>query len=118
MMIGDEQLAVTINPEASDVERRVGEQLVPRDFGSIVANSPNAAGRVVAIDVSTRKFGQFRAMINDTARERTGFAVMMIGNGRRQWLRPHLSVGIKDVAAFVDAPAEIRALGDEVNLLP
>src|SRR5438874_4783198 len=43
---------------------------------------------------------------------------MMLGGGKSQGLRSHFTIGVEDVAAFIDAPAKIVALADEIDLLP
>ena len=73
---------------------------------------------MVAVDVGAVQFGQLAAVIDDAAGQRAGFAVMVLGGRRRQRLRPQLAVGIEDVAPFIDAPAEVVALADEIDLLP
>src|SRR5947199_8416853 len=73
-MIGDEQFAVAVDCETRDVERGVGEQLVPGDLGAIVANAPNAAGGVIAIDVRAVELGQLAAVIDVAAGHRAAFA--------------------------------------------
>src|SRR6476661_8306824 len=73
---------------------------------------------MVAVDVSTGQFWQLSPMIDNTARQRPRLAVVVVRNRRRQRLRAHFPIGVKNVAAFIDAPPKIRALGDEINLLP
>src|SRR5262245_62897478 len=43
---------------------------------------------------------------------------MVLSGGERERLRAHFAIGVEDVAAFVDAPAEVVALADEIDLLP
>src|SRR5262249_16124444 len=50
-VIGEEEFAATVEAKAGDVERGVGQQVVPGDFVAVVANAPDTAGRVIAIDV-------------------------------------------------------------------
>src|SRR4029079_17073113 len=90
----------------------------PGDFRAVVTDAPNAARRMIAVDVRAVKLGERAAVIDHAARHRTGFAVVMLGRRRRQRLRTHRAVGIEDVAPLIDAPAKIIGLANKIDLLP
>src|SRR5262245_22345568 len=117
-MVGDEQFALRVRAEAGDLQSSLGDLLVPNEFFAIVLGGPDAAGRVVAVNVGPDQVGILLAVINDPASHRTGLG-MRVFNGRLDMRRrSQLALEIERMAPFVDRPAVIVALADEVDLLP
>src|SRR5262245_20597363 len=65
-MIGDEQLAAMIDSKGGDLQLGIGQDLLPGYVRTIVARCPNRARRIVAVNISTREFGEEVAVINDS----------------------------------------------------
>src|SRR5260370_18699521 len=82
-VINDVKLAVPIFAETDDMEPRVHQLAASGHATAIVAQLPNLAGLVVAINVAAGQIRQALAAINTTARDGSGFRVRMLP-GRRQ----------------------------------
>ena len=118
LMIADQHLALGVGAEARDLERGVGDELVPGDLLAIVADAPDAAGRIVGVDVGALELRQGRACVDESAGHRPRLGVGMFRDRLRDRRRARLLFIVELVGALDDAPAVIGAAFDQVNLLP
>ena len=117
-MVGNEQLAVSVDVERGNLHRGVGDFAMPHDLLSIVLARPDLAGRVVAVKVRSLQLGKFRTVVNDSAGQRSRLGMRMLERRLHVRMRAGLAFQVKRMAAFVNAPAVVLALVDLVNLLP
>src|SRR5262249_32742993 len=85
---------------------------------AVVPGRPDFAGRIVAVEVRPAQFRQLLAIVNEPARERPRFAVVMFEGRIDNWRRPAFAIGVEGMAALGDAPAVVGPLLEEIHLLP
>ena len=71
-MVNDQQFPPGAHREAGDLQRGVGDLLMPGELFPIVARAPDLAGGVVTVDVGAVKPRQFSAGVDHAAGEGTG----------------------------------------------
>src|ERR1017187_4677879 len=123
--------AVGVLGEAVNVVRLLQQRAVRGDFlrGVIVAQPPEGAEIVVAVNVNAVESRGLLAMINITADHAEADAV--VGKHRLRlevWTMRifddgcnvfhTVRTGLVKMRAFADAPTVVSALGDEINFLP
>src|SRR5579862_947296 len=91
---------------------------MPQNFLVYDFHAPDFARRKISVYVRALQIGKLRAVINHAAGQRARFAMMMLDRRHRNRIRPDFAVRMKEVAALVAAPTVVRALFDEVRLLP
>src|SRR5262245_29668777 len=92
--------------------------LVPVQLHSVVLHGPDAAGRVIAVDIGAPEFRKPVSGIDQPAGERARLRVMVLDRRLREWRRPGGAIRVELVASLEHAPAVIRSLLDEISGLP
>jgi len=96
-MVGKQQLTVGVQCEASQLQGRVGDLLVPDDLAPLDLCPPDFACGVVAIDIGSAKLRQFLAVVHDAASKRPGFGMRVLERWLGYGCRPGLSIWIEQV---------------------
>ena len=117
-MINDQQLSAGAHREAGDLQRGVGDLLLPGELLSIVACRPDLAGGVVAVDVGAVELGQLSSVVDHAAGERARLAVVVLDGGWNEGGRAELAVQVEGMVTLVDAPAVVVAPVQQVDGLP
>src|SRR5229473_4620553 len=118
-VINDVKFAVLILAEADDFKPRVHQLAAPGHATAIVAQLPNLAGLVVAIDVAAGQVRQALAAINTTARDGSSFRMRMLPGRRQKGRGAAFAVRLhRLMTSFEDAPAIIAAALHAINHLP
>ena len=111
-------LAVPADGEAGDEDRGVGQLLVPGDLLAVVAQAPDLAVLVVAVDIGPAQLGELRAVVDVAAGDRPALGVVVLDDGGNDRAGPGLLVRVERVAPFLDAPAVVAPLLDHPDHLP
>src|SRR5262249_58766897 len=72
-VVGNQQFAFRVGAEASDLQGRVDQLLIPGDLASLVTNTPDLAGRKIAVEVGAAQGGQLGAVVDDAPGQRAEF---------------------------------------------
>ena len=88
-------LAVPAHGEAGDEDRGVGQLLVPGDLLAVVAQAPDLAVLVVAVDIRPAQLGELRTVVDVAAGDRPALGVVVLDDGRndRAGARPSCGGG-------------------------
>src|SRR5436190_375746 len=88
------------------------------DLLAVVAQQPDAACIIVAVNVGPLQVGQAIGVINVATGQRAELRVFMLDDGRQDRRRAELALRTERMAAFLDAPTVIAAFLELVNRLP
>src|SRR5262249_54874477 len=84
----------------------------------IVAQHPNAAAVVIAVDIGPDQLLEPFAVIDKPARDRAEVGVVVLDDRHEDGRWPARAFRAERVAAFGDAPAVVAAAFDQENLFP
>ena len=116
--IDEIHLPLPILPEAHEAQLRIGQLLVIGDRFSVVAERPDSARVVIAVDECAFQLRESASMINIAGCDRAEVVVAMFDDGCDEGSRPLFAIGAKGMSPFHHAPAVVASLLDQVNHLP
>ena len=108
------KLPVAIGAKANDPQSRVHQLLVPGDL-SVVTESPNFAGDIIAVHILAGEQRVPLAVVHVTAGNAQRLGVRMLHSRCEDGRGAALAVGIDGLAAFHNAPAVVAAALHLVN---
>ena len=117
-VIDDQQLAVGVHAKADDLMRGVGQLGLFGHLFAIVAQSPDSAGGVVAVNVHAVLGREFFTAINIAAGDGARLGVRVLNDRRDDGRRAGRVVRVDWLAALHDAPAVVAAALDAEDHLP
>src|SRR6266511_4248903 len=106
-VVHDVELAGMIRAEGGDLDRRINQLALPGNFAVLVAQGPDFARLIVAVNVSAFQVAQSLSMIDVAACDRGRFGVRMDHRGGHNGSRSAFAIRLHDLFAFDDAPTII-----------
>ena len=117
-VIDHQQFAFAVDAEADDLMRSVGQLSLFRHLFAIVAQAPDTAGGVVAINIHAVLFRQLFSAVNVAAGDGARLGVGVLHNRCSDRRRAGGVVRVNRLAAFHDAPTVVAAPLNTENHLP